>query len=660
MSQDLDESPYESTEGRIFIALAVTVALVVSGVVYKKHKNHARGHAKTHAVKRAQPVLAKVPEPKVAAPSELALEVWVKSPDDLALKLLPRLLPPGVPKSAATFTQMMKNGMPPGRQGDVDELDFSKPLGIAVFDAGRFVAAATVKNAVNAKKVIEDYAVAEGAVREHSDALATDMFKGAKTGRYLALVGTQVFLGSDKGAVESAAPRMSAGWPIASTQAHDVVARAPRTWVSGPLAGWAERAWNDWITPQLAGATGGPAKALFDEVTTAAKATWPGAEDVEMVLDVGADTATATATLRATPGSAFANFLTTYPTRTSDALLDVPRDALGGMSLRFPAAWLDTARRFMVTPPPGHENDIPADLRARTEALFGQLSRVLDGDVLFCSVADPPATGGPGANLLRFKVKDDELAKKAARELVQYMVGGPPGTPPPPIQAITMEGGAGESMEIDIPVQPGTPPLPKAGLAWIVRAGHLYVARGTSPRLRVLRFASPKPEDHVGADPDIKARIARLPEQTALTLFMAPFRADTPLPAALKAPPLQQAITVAVSPTPGGVTVHGMFDLDLTAEVVKPMLMQPQQMPPGALPPDAASGMPPPGAAPPGAVPGGPPGVPGVPHPGGMPPGIPGPKGPPATPKSPPVAPPAVPPAPTGYQLPLPKHHSEP
>lgn len=658
MDSRQEEAPYESTEGKIFIALAVTVTLVVGTVLYKKHKQHARPHGKTHAVKHAPPVLAKVPEPKVAPPGELSLEIWVKSPDELALKLLPRLLPPGAPPSSATFTQMMKNGMPPNRQKDVEELDFQKPLGIAIFDAGRFVAAATVRNSTTAKKVIEDYAVAEGALREHSDALNVDMFKGAKTGRYLALVGTQVFLGSDRGAVESAAPRMAAGWPIATAQTHDLVARAPRTWVSGPFAQWAEAAWLGWITPQLAGATGGPAKALFDEVATAAKATWPGAEDVEMVLDVGMETATATATLRATPGSAFANFLSTYPTRTSDSLLEAPRDALGGLSFRFPSTWLETARRFMVTPPPGHENDIPLELRQKTEQVFSQLSKVLDGDVLFSSVADPPATGGPGANLIRFKVKDDELAKKAAKELVNYMIGGPPGTPPPPISAIAIDGGAGEAMEIDIPVQPGQPPLPKAGLAWIVRAGHLYVARGTEPRLRVLRFASAKPEDHVGADNDIKTRLAKLPEKTALTLFMAPFRADTPLPAALKAPPLQQAITLAIAPTAEGVTIHAAFDLDLTAEIAKPMLMAPP--PQGGLPPDAASGappgMPPPGMAPPG-VPGVPPGIPIPGTPKGPPPG-------PATPKSPssppPTPPPAIPPAPSGYQLPLPKHHSEP
>lgn len=639
------EGSYASTpEGRIFIGLAVVVVLAVGGAGIKKYRAKHKRHAKTaHVGKPAPSVLAKVPEPAVAPPGELALEVWIKSPDGLAQKLLPRLYPPGVPKSQTTFTAMMKNGMPPNRQKDIDELDFEKPLGIAVFDAGRFVAAATVKNKDTAKKVIEEYAISEGAVREHSNALAVDMFRGAKTGRYLALIGSQVLLGSDRGAVESAAPRMTAGWPLANAQTHDVVGRAPRTWVSGPFAQWAEKSWVEWVSPQLGGATSGPAKALFDEVATAAKATWPGASDVEMVLDVGDQTAHATATLRAAPGSAFANFLASYPTRTPDILLEAPRDALGGLAFRFPAAWLETARRFMTTPPPGVE--IPADLKAKTDSVFSQLSTVLDGEVLFTSVADPPQTGGAGASLLRFKVKDDERAKKAAKELINFMVAGPPGSPPPPITAITIEGGAGEALEIDIPVQPGQPPLPKAGLAWVVRAGHLYVARGTNPRLRALHFASPKNEDHAGVDADLKSRIERLPQKTALALFMAPFRADSPLPAALKAPPLPEAITVAVAPTPEGVTIHGAFDLNITAEIVKPMLMAPPQgqgaPPPGSLPPDAASGMPP--------------GMPAPGMPPGMAPGIPLPKPqPPTTPKSPPqTVPPA---APTGYVLPIPKH----
>jgi hypothetical protein len=295
----------------------------------------------------------------------------------------------------------------------------------------------------------------------------------------------------------------------------------------------------------------------------------------------------------------------------------------------------------MTTPPPGVE--IPADLRAKTDLVFSQLSTVLDGEVLFTSVADPPQTGGGGASLVRFKVKDDERAKKAAKELINFMIGGPPGAPPPPITPITIEGGGGEALEIDIPVQPGQPPMPKAGLAWVVRGGYLYIARGTNPRLRALHFASPKSEDHAGVDADLKTRIAGLPQQTALSLFMAPFRADSPLPAALKQPPLPEAITVAIAPTPEGVTIHGAFDLILTAEIVKPMLMAPPQgaPPPGALPPDAASGMPP--------------------HPGmppGMAPGIPLPKPPAATtPKSPP---PSVPAVPTGYVLPLPKHKTEP
>lgn len=639
----------DPTERYLWIGLAVVVVLAAGGAAWKKHRDNKKHHPRRHhAVATVPSVAAKLPEPKVAPPSELALEIWVKSPDDLAQKVLPRLLPPGTPKALATFTMMMKNGMPPDHQKDIDDLDFGKPLAIAIFDAGRFVSAATVRDPVNAKKTVEAYAQAEGALREHSDALAVDMFKGAKTGRYLTLIGQQVFLGSDRAAVEAAAPRLKAGWPIASTQAHDVVARAPRTWVAGPFAQWAEQSWLAWVTPQLGGQTTGPAKALFDEIAQAAKATWPGAEDVDMILDVGDQSAVATATLRAQPGSAFAKFLAEYPTRSPDALLEAPRDALGGIALRFPAAWLETARRFMTTPPPGTE--IPADLKAKTEAAFGQLGRVLEGEVLLTSVADPPQSGGAGASLMRFKVRDDEGAKKATKELIAFMVGGPPGTPPPPIAPITIEGGAGEAMEIDIPVQPGTPPLPKAGIAWVVRSGYLYVARGSSPRLRVLRFASTASEDKVATDGDIKARVGKLPRNVALALFMAPFRADTPLPAALQAPPLAQAITLAVAPTPEGVTVTGAFDLDLTVEMVKPMLMAPQQLPPGAMPPDAASGMPP-GAPPPGAAPKLPPGMaPGIPLP------MPGKPQAPATPKSPPgaAAPPVAPP-PGGYVLPLPK-----
>jgi hypothetical protein len=389
---------------------------------------------------------------------------------------------------------------------------------------------------------------------------------------------------------------------------------------------------------------------LFDEIAAGAKANWGGAEDVDMAIDVGDQTAIFTGTLRAQPGSAFASFLKDYPTRSPDALLDAPRDALGGLALRFPVSWLETARKFMTTPPPGVE--VPAELRAKTELVFTQI-----GEALFTSVADPPQTYGAGASLMRFKVKDDEAAKKAAKDLLTFMISPPGATPPgqpppPPFVPITVEGGSGEALEIDIPVQPGQPALPREGLAWVVRGGYLYVARGSNPKLRVVRFASAVSEDHVGSDPDVKSRVGKLPQNVALALFMAPFRADTPLPAAMKAPPLPQAITVAVSPAADGVTVSGAFDLDLTVEIAKPMLMPPQAPPPGSLPPDAASGMPP-GGAPPGM----PPGVPGLPLPG---PGGHAPKPPPTTPKSPqpPVAP-VVPPVGTGYVLPMPTHKSK-
>lgn len=664
-SEQKDSGDY--TERYLFIGVAVVTVLAAGGGIWKKHHDAKKARA-THVARAGKggvskllpgPVPSVAPhlaQPGVAAPSELALEIWVKSPDDLAQKILPRLLPPGAPKSLATFSNMMKNGMPPSHQKDVDELDFTKPLGIAMFDAGRFVAAAAIRDPATAKTTIEAYAQAEGAVREASTVLAVDLFKGAKTGRYLALYGKQVFLGSDRAAVEGAAPRMAAAYALATAQTHDVVAHAPRTWVSGPLAQWAEKSWASWVTPQLNGQTGGQAKALFDEIAGGVKANWGGAEDVDMSIDVGEQTAIFTGTLRAQPNSAFATFLKDFPTRSPDSLLDAPRDALGGLTLRFPVAWLETARKFMTTPPPGVE--IPAELKAKTEEVFTQLAKVLEGEVLFTSVADPPQTYGAGASLMRFKVKDDEAAKKAAKDLLAFMVNPPgpvpPGMPPPPpFVPFTVEGGAGEALEVDIPTQPGQPALPKEGIAWVVRGGYLYVARGSTPKLRVTRFANGVAEDHVGSDPDVKSRIAKLPQNVAVAMFMAPFRADTPLPAAMKAPPLAQAITLAVSPSGEGVTIAGAFDLDLTIEVAKPMLLQQQQPPPGALPPDAASGMPPQGMPPQGM----PPGVPGMgmPMPGGQPPP------PPATPKSPPQggAVPVVPPAGTGYVLPLPKHQSK-
>lgn len=651
----------DSTERYLFIGVAVVTVLAAGGGIWKKHHDHKKPARAKAGVVHGHPsavpsVAAKLPQPAVAAPTELALEIWVKSPDELSQKVLPRLLPPGAPKALATFTTMMKNGMPPSHQKDVDELDFGKPLGISIFDAGRFVAAAAVRDPATAKATIEAYAKAEGAIEEPSTVLAVPMYKGAKTGRYLALYGKQVFLGSDRAAVESAAPRMAAAYPLASAQTHDVVAHAPRTWVSGPLAQWAEKSWLGWVTPQLNGQTSGQAKALFDEIAAGAKANWPGAEDVDMSIDVGDQTAIFTGTLRAQPNSAFSNFLKDFPTRTPDALLDAPRDALGGLTLRFPAAWLETARRFMTTPPPGVE--IPADLRAKTELVFAQVGKVLEGEVLFTSVADPPQTYGAGASLMRFKVKDDEAAKKAAKDLLTFMLNPPqpPGAPPlpapPPFVPFTIDGGAGEALEIDIPVQPGQPALPKEGIAWVVKNGYLYLARGSTPKLRVTRFASTSSDDHVGSDPDVKARVAKLPQNVAVALFMAPFRADTPLPSAMKAPPLQEAITLALSPSADGVTVSGAFDLNLTVEIAKPMLLQPPPPPPGTMPPDAASGMPPQGAPP-----GMPPGVPGLPLP--MPGGA-APKPPPATPKSPPPgAAPVVPPVGTGYVLPLPKHQSK-
>ncbi len=629
----------DKSERNLFVALAaiVVVVLIVVGWRHWRAKKRAQTRKAKPTMVVSAPAKVDLPEPKVAAPEELALEIWIRDPEAIAAKVMPHLVGPQAPKSMIpTFAQMLKNGLPPEAQADVDELDFTKPLGWAILEASsessRFVVAATVKDPAKAAKVVDAYAVREGAAKERSDKLAIDLYKGAKTGRYLGLVGNQVMLSSDRPALEAAAARLASGLALAATQPHDVVARAPQSWVAGPFVRWVERTWSEWVAPQIGGAQSGPAKTLFDEVSAKAKETWPGAQDLEIAADVGDQTAVATATLHATAGSALSNVLATYPKRTPDALLDVPRDALGGIAFQMPGTWLDTVRKFMVTAPPGVE--IPHELKTRTEQLFGQLGSVIEGEILVASVVDPPQTGGPGTKLMRFKVRDEEAAKKAVRELVTFLVAGPPGAAAPPPTPIAIEGGSGEAYELTPAPQPGAPPMPTVGIAWLVRAGHVYIARDSLPKARVVRFASPNPDDHLAADAQMKARVASLPQQVALALFMAPFRADTPLPAAMKIPPLPQAITLSVEPTPVGLNVQARLDLDLTLQMLAPLLLQPAPMPPGAVPPDAAGGMPPPGMGAP------PPGM-GAPKPQG-----------PATPPSPP---PAIPPAPTGYVLPIPK-----
>ena len=652
------------------IAAAVLVAAIALFVVWRRHhRRHGRHAAPTSSVAAmtgsSNPVPDRIPEQ--AAPNGVALELWVKNPEALAAKMLPRLMAPlGQPKPAPseipTFATLLASSpdLKDDSRKDVDQIDFNQPLGYVVLEeepgkpppkdalgeeTSRFVIAAVVKDQVAAAKRIEDFAGREGAVKEHSDVLAIDTYKGAHTGRYLALIGKQVMIGSDRQALELAAPHLRDGLVLATTQAHDLVAHAPRTWISGPFERWAEGAWNKWTIPQLRGATEGPAKAILDEVAASAKGIWPGAEDLDVYLDVGESSAKVTGTLRATPGTAFSKFLEGFPAENATSILGAPRDSLGAMVVHVPAAWVDTIRKFMVTPQPGM--DIDAARKADTERIFGQIAAAIDGELMMSTALEPPPYPA-STQLFRFRVRDGEQAKKAISDFMHMLI--PPEMPP---AILSVEGGTGEAYE-DVPqVGPGDPPAPPVGLAWVVREKYAYVVSGMSPKARVLRFASSKVEDHLESDRELVEHISAYPTRTAFALLAAPLRPETPFSKLAGVPPSEQAMMIALDPEATGLVLAGDFDLDLLAEVVRPLVLRPM---PGA--PGSDQGVPPGGAT----------GVPGMPGMPGMPvPGVPGGPGtgkPPIKPGKPvdtgaptgkPVGPLVVPPAPTGYVLPLPK-----
>lgn len=633
---------------RCWLALLAVAVVVVAFVVWKRRHRHHAQKGKPHVVAVTS---ASVAQPATPAPQTLALELWVKDPEAITAKVMPKVAAPNTPAALLpTFTQLLKNVMPPDLQKYIDPIDFHQPLGYLALDdepsalpmpaasSGRFVLAAAVKDPAEAKKAVAEYAAHEGAAPEHSTALNADFYKGAKTGRFLGVVGAQVLLGTDMHAVEQAAPRLAAGFDLAKTQPHDLVARAPESWIAGPFAKSVESFWERWSAQQLGG-TAGPAKALTDSISSAVKSTWSGALDLEIVGDVGAENATATATLRVTTGTPLSKFLAEFPVGSPTSLAEAPREALGVLALQLPHAWMELVEKIATTPPPEAESLIPADLRAKAVAAYGAVIRELEGEALLANAIDAMPNPGPGATLLRFKVKDSGRAKTAAHDFFAFVttMGLPPGAPAPTPATITTDGGgSGEAFEQTIPPQDGQPPMPPIGFAWVVRDGYAYVCAGANPKVHVTSFASPSKDLHVGADPTMAARIGELPALGAAFVLEAPFRRDTPIAAALGQPPLDEAITLSVVPSSTGVSIVADFDLDLAVQVLGPMFLQPG---PGGQIGGPVGVQPQPGGA-------------GKPGPGTKPPGVPTYGG-----TKPPGAPTVVvPPAPTGYVLPIPTH----
>ena len=648
-NDDHDHPPSSKGKDRLPIAPIAIAVLGVGGVWFymtrgAKSSTSTAPSASTSVVAVPSGEVVKLPlgdEAPVA-------EIWFRNPEEVAGKLIPRLVPGGAGLIKPTFAQLLKNGMPAESQADVDALDFDKPLGYAILPSEgstsmRFVVAATVKDAKSAKGTLDAYAKREGAVAEKSQALGVDTYRGNATGRYMALVGDQLVLGSDKRAIEEEAPRLGAELASAKTQAHSVVVRAPKGFLEGPFAQWAQAEWLSWSAPQLGGAVDGPAKKLFDDVATAAKTTFVGAESLELFLDFDEKKATIGGGVRAKVGSPFSSFLAAYPTGSASVLGEAPRDALGILVLDFPPSFVETARRFLVTPPPGA--DIPPDLQKKTDEVFGELSSELDGELVISSVADPAPVG---SSIMRFKVKDEAGAKKAAHDFATFFAGGL--GQPIPTSAISGDGAVGEAMELRPPtpqgMPAGSPPMPLIGFAWMVRDKYAYVVRGGDPKARVLKAVSNDVKVHLAGDAITKSTIDALPGKVALATVIAPLRPDTPLAAAMGIPPVSDSITLSAEPTAQGLVLKGSIDLDLAIQVVAPMLMR--QGPPGTGAGGGGGGGG--GGAPP-------------PMPSGPPPTIattmptptvvtPKPKPPTTTAPKPPVT---VAPPPTGYVLPLPK-----
>jgi hypothetical protein len=638
------------------LATLLATTVVSLGSAGCKRNRIVRRHHKggrINAVASASAVasqLAKLP----TAPPAMALEVWIKDPEAVAEKLIPRFMKlQGIPAPPTklllpSLSKLLTNGLPPEKARNLEQLDTTQPFGYIVLDTpagapatadggSRFVLAASAKDAKTGQTYVDDYASQEGAIKEIcplGGGRQINCYKGKNTGRYLAYLDGRVLLSTDKEAIAESAPRVAAGIEAAKTQSHLIVARAPKSWIYGPFKRGIESAWVNWVGPQLGGATTGPAKTFFDDIATSAQGTFPGVGDLEIFVDATDDQATATVTLLADAGTPFAKFLAAYPTEAPATILQAPRDALAAAAFRFPLPWLEVIRKFLTTPPPGVE--IPAELKAKTEAAFTDFQSALTGEVVIANLADPPP-GGPGTNVLRFGVKDLASAKKAAKGLVDFLI--PDKLPRTPITGD--DGASGEVVEIPVDVPQGAPPgtkLPPIGLGWVVKGNYLYVARGSNPKERALAFATGKPETVLGADAMVKARIATMPASAAFISVVAPFRADTPIAAALKQPPLPEAISIAVEPSQNALVVHAKFDIELTFAVLAPMLLAPQRGPGGPGGPGGQPGM----AMPPGM---------------GMQPGMPGTMGGPTGSAAPPVM---VPSAPSGATLDIPtRRHTD-
>jgi hypothetical protein len=654
----------------VYGIIAGAVVLGGAGLWWKKHHRHRYvGGAHAVATSASASGSARVIDPgPTPTADDVALEVWVKSPDALSTKLVPPLLallrqplPPGTP---FPFVRVFGDGMPREAQKDLAALDFSQPLGFVVLGSaspdgnGRFAVAASVRDVAEGSRAVVSYATREGAIKEHSDVLGIDLYRGGKTGRYLGFYQSQVIFSTDKGMLEIAAPRLAQGLPAAKMQSHDVVAHAPRSLLSGPtspLVAMVQDQWKGWTGPQLGGATSGPAKDLFDEIEQAVRSTWTGANTADATLDVDDKGATLAASAAAIDGSPLGKFLGGLASTSPAVLFDAPRDAMSATALRLPRSWFSLVPRILLTPSPEMEKQLSADdkkkleeARAKAEAATGKLIAALDGEVLYATVLDP--SGAPPATYTRLTLTDEAAAKTVAHDVAQMLF-------PPNLKAtvrpLTLEGGAGEAFEVE---EPAHPPLPamKLGLAWVAKGGFLWVVRGSQPGDRAVQFATANGDGRLSADPVAKAKLAALPAKALAMHFAAPLREGTHLAELAKLsgqpmPTSNDAQLASLESGAGGLSLHVALDLNLALELIAPFLLHPTQPPPGSLPPDAAANAGAPGGQRPMGIPGGLPGglgMPRAPQPGG------GAQRPSGNGNESVV----VPPAPTGYVLPLPRH----